>query len=82
MYLYFAWLEWLNEVTDIFQMRVRAGAGESSNDKILMLTETSESLVGSPAIFVRGGDSAQVIAHYRKIIAAKAAGPLDQRTKL
>jgi hypothetical protein len=73
MYLYCIWLGWLNEATQAFQLWIDGPTGESSEDQILMVIEPSDSFVGSPAIFVRGGDRTQVLAHYRTIIAANAA---------
>lgn len=81
MIFFETWLSLMVEATKLFQGGYCASpsGNETRASRILMVTEPSESLIGSPAIFLRGGDQTQVLTHYRKIIAANSCPLFDRQ---
>jgi hypothetical protein len=73
-------LIWLSMVTlmadamQVIDLRVRQiAAGKGTPDEMfLMVTEKLDAATEARAIFLRGGDSGQVVDHYRRIVAANA----------
>jgi hypothetical protein len=71
--LMLAWYSMLTLMADALQvidMRLRQiAAGTGTADKILMVTEKLDAAAEARTIFIRGGDSSEVLEHYRKIVA-------------
>jgi hypothetical protein len=71
MLFYFHWVLSIPEASNnLLYARVLA---DGQDEKFLMVTEESEALAGSPAIFLCGGDPKGVLTQFRKVIAANAA---------
>jgi hypothetical protein len=60
------------EASSVISMRLQSLAfGQSTpNEMLLMFTEKVDAIGHAQTIVVRGGDPAQVIEHYRKIVGA------------
>ena len=60
------------EASEVINMRLRALLlGQSTaNEMLLMVTEKIDAFGEARKIVIRGGDSAQIVEHYRRIVAA------------
>jgi hypothetical protein len=62
------------ESLQVIDLRLRLiAAGKGTSDEIfLMVNEKMEALTQARTIIIRGGDSTEILANYRKIVAANA----------
>jgi hypothetical protein len=75
MLFWFPMLTLTIEVLQVIDLRLRLiAAGKGTSDEIfLMVNEKIEALTEARTILIRGGDSTDILANYRKIVAANAA---------
>jgi hypothetical protein len=73
----FFWLPMLTltiEALQVIDLRLRLmSAGQATSDEMfLMVNEKIEALAEARTILIRGGDPAEILDNYRKIVAANA----------
>jgi hypothetical protein len=75
MIIWYPFLTLMSDAMQVIEMRLRLIAlGKGTPDEMyLMVSEKIEAFDKARAILIRGGDPAQVLDNYRKIVAANVA---------